>query len=274
MKKLFIILSLITGFTLESQAQSTTKKDNDFGTIVSIGVEKKLAKRLSLSIEADNHTQRDAERTERWLVGTSLSYKFFQSSDKRFNLKSSIGFDYIWRQKLTEAKDHYGIYEGDDGDIVVNDGANITYSHWRKRQRYSLGLSGTYNPSKRWSFSIKEIFQYNHYCTASADRVLYRNIGEETYTNTVKSWSKKDRLVLRNRLSAEYNIKGLPLNPFAVVDYGVGLNYNASKWKLTGGLELKVQKQHQFEVFYRFVHENDDDEPNGHYVGWGYKYSF
>lgn len=81
----------------------------------------------------------------------------------------------------------------------------------------------------------------------------------------------KDKFVLRSKLTVEYDIYGLPLTPYASVDYGCGLNYNTSKWKLTAGMDWKVSKQHKFSIFYRFQHENDDEEPNGHLLGLGYK---
>ena len=83
----------------------------------------------------------------------------------------------------------------------------------------------------------------------------------------------KDRLVLRSKLTVEYNVKGLPLNPFASVDYGCGLNYSSSKWKYTVGMDWKINKTNRFTLFYRYQHENDDEEPNGNLLGIGYKIS-
>ena len=84
----------------------------------------------------------------------------------------------------------------------------------------------------------------------------------------------KDKWVLRSKLTIEYNVKGLPLNPYVSVDYGCGLNYTANKWKYSVGTEYKLTKQHKLDFFYRFSHDDDEDEPNGHLIGFGYKYSF
>ena len=84
----------------------------------------------------------------------------------------------------------------------------------------------------------------------------------------------KDRWILRNKFTVEYNIKGLPLNPFASVDFGVGLSKSTFKQKYTAGLDFNINKQNRLTTWYRFSHEDDDDEPNGHLVGLSYKFEF
>ena len=90
----------------------------------------------------------------------------------------------------------------------------------------------------------------------------------------MKSVDPKDRFVLRSKFTVEYNVKGIPLNPFAAVDYGCGLNYTANKWKYTVGADYTIQKKHKLTLYYRFQTEDDDDEPNGHMLGLGYKIKF
>ena len=59
-----------------------------------------------------------------------------------------------------------------------------------------------------------------------------------------------------------------------VVNYGCGLNYTANKWKISAGADYKINKKNKLTAFYRFQTDDDDDEPNGHIVGVGYKLSF
>jgi HK97 family phage major capsid protein len=54
--------------------------------------------------------------------------------------------------------------------------------------------------------------------------------------------ASKDRWILRNKFTVEYNIKGLPLNPFASVDFGVGLGKSTFKQKYTAGLDFNINK--------------------------------
>ena len=114
------------------------------------------------------------------------------------------------------------------------------------------------------------------------DDAVYDSYGNEVYPakgqavpyaeqDLKKPRTAKDRLILRSKLTIEYDIKHVPIDPFVSVDYGVGLNYTAAKWKYTVGFDWKVNKKHKFTLFYRFQHEKDDDEPNGHLLGFGYK---
>lgn len=315
-------------------------KSNDFGLSLNLGLEKKLAYRLSLNLEGELRTQDNSGMIERLMAGGSLQYKIYQTYNKKFVLKSSLGFEYIWKQNMRETSDfsklaeHYndeGVFNGYNERIGYKD----TDSYWRNRWRTSLAVSATYSPSKRWSFTLKETLQYNRYCSTdsiyrtrtSNEFYKWREFGTDignledygyrwaevtdedgqTYTtyyydankyepnsrgnkiyeketpdktlpyteDDLKSPRKaKDKWVLRSKLTIEYNVKGLPLNPYVSLDYGCGLNYSANKWKYSVGAEYKLTKKHKFDLFYRFSHDDDDDEPNGHLIGMGFKYSF
>jgi hypothetical protein len=156
---------------------------------------------------------------------------------------------------------------------------NVDERYWRNRHRTSLGLSASYSPNKRWSFQLKETVQYNHYCREdSINQYEYRwdeNDDGDKYLPAPdidrKSVDPKDRFVLRSKFTVEYNVKGIPLNPFASIDYGCGMNYTANKWKYSVGADYTINKKHKLTLFYRFQTEDDDDEPNGHMLGLGYK---
>lgn len=263
MRKL-LILSLLAA-TLTASAQD---KSNDFGLDFGFEASKRIAQNLDLGIEAGLRTQDNTQRMERVSLGASLGYKFYKT--KTFDMKASGGFEYIWSNNLGYTTDHYN----SDGDL---NGYNVYDHNWRNRHRTSLGLAATYSPSKRWSFSLKETVQYNHYASDSVARQKYRyNDDDEPYLKEAdqKAIPAKDRFVLRSKFTVAYNIKGLPLNPFASIDYGRGLNYNANKWKLSVGCDWNINKQNRLSLFYRFQTENDDDEPNGHIIGVGYKVKF
>lgn len=269
--------------------------DDDFGIDVSIGAEKELVPDLELSVEANMRTQDNTERLERYVIGGELSYKFLNT--KKFDMKVSGGFEYMWQQKMEETKlaktpypftalDGQGNPMFDAMGLPVPDknyyDYNVNERYWRNRHRTSLGLSAEYSPNKRWSFQLKETVQYNHYCREdSINQFEYRwkeNDDDERFLPAPgfdrKSVDPKDRFVLRSKLTVEYNVKGIPLNPFASVDYGCGLNYTANKWKYSVGADYTINKQHKFTLYYRFQTEDDDDEPNGHMLGMGYKIKF
>lgn len=265
-----LAFAVLLPFAHEASAQS-----DDLGTDVGLEVEKKLARGLSASLEGNYRTQDDCSQPERWSVGAGISYRLFQSSDKKFNVKANAGFEYIWQYNMKSVEPKTDAY--DPALPLSKNPRNETAAYWRGRHRSSLGFSANYAPSKRWDFQLKETFQYSHYnAKNSVARTKWRyNDDDDLYsvagTKRVKS---KDRVVLRNRLSAGYDIKGLPLTPYAAADLGVGINYNAFKQKYTAGIDFKAAKQHRVGVFYRFQTENDDDEPNGHLLGCSYKFSF
>ena len=342
---LWLLLSVSGHISAQDQIlprdwSSVNAKSNDFGLSFNLGLEKKLATRLSLNIEGELRTQDSSKEIERFMAGASLQYKLYQTYNKKFNLKSSLGFEYIWNHKMSETSnfsklaEHYNS-EGEFNGYNERIGYKNTDMYWRNRWRTSLGLTATYSPSKRWSFSLKETLQYNRYCSTdsiyctrtSTEFYKWREFGTDIgnledygyrwrdvtdeYGETYKTYyydanryepnsrgnkiyekevadkelpyteddlksprKAKDKWVLRSKLTIEYNVKGLPLNPYASIDYGCGLNYTANKWKYTVGSTYKLTKQHRLDFFYRFSHDDDDDEPNGHLIGVGYKYSF
>jgi opacity protein-like surface antigen len=271
------LLALAAG--AQTAPTGPTSAKDDFGYDLSIGVEKKLATGLSLELNGNYRTQQDAENHERYAVGAELQYRLYQTQDKNFNLKSSLGFEQIWQKKLAETK----VHEDESGTI---DGYNQIGNFWRSRQRYSLGLAGTLKASKRWTFQLKETVQWNHYCEADANRNKWRangdyvagvdDIHDYLYLKEadVDLKNNRARLVLRNKLTISYDVKGLPFEPFVSADYGCGLNYTADKWKLSAGSDFNIDKQNTLSLYYRYQTENDEDEPDGHLVGLAYKFSF
>ena len=266
--------------------------DDDFGVDFSIGAEKELLPDLEINVEGNLRTQDNSQRVERYLLGAELSYKFLNT--KKFDMKVSGGFEYMWNQKVAEtklAKNPYPFFATDaQGDVIYDNldqpvfdknycNYNVDERYWRNRHRTSLGLSASYSPNKRWSFQLKETVQYNHYCREdSINQYEYRwdeNDDGDKYLPAPsidrKSVDPKDRFVLRSKFTVEYNVKGIPLNPFASIDYGCGMNYTANKWKYSIGADYTINKKHKLTLYYRFQTEDDDDEPNGHMLGLGYK---
>lgn len=268
-------LSLL--FCIIAISQSGMAQD-DFGYDLSIAGETKIAKGLKFEFEGSMRTQDDAERIDRFVVGAGLSYRLYQSLDKKITLKANAGFEYLWTYNLAEKENKYDDAYDPEGHLVQDyKGYNETDSYWRNRHRTNVGLSLNYTPNKRWSFGLKEIVQYSHFCKVdSIGRNKWRfNDDDELYSRPdPTSKGHKDRTVLRSRISAAYDIKGFPIDIVAAIEYGYGLNYKANKWKFMGGYDYKINKNNKLTVFYRYTTEDDDDEVNGHMVGLGYKVDF
>lgn len=259
---------------------------DDFGMDFSLEAEKKICKGVDFSIEGYSRTHDNANKVERWGAGASLGVKLYKS--KTFDVKASAKWEYMWINNLAETKEEYEVntetyeYFTPDGIVTeteteTNYKCNYTPGFWRNRHRTSAAISATYSPNKRWSFSLKEMFQYSHFCQSSKTTYKFRhkNLEEpdtrlylkETEGKKVKA---KDRTVLRSKLSVQYDTKHCPIDPYVSGEYGCGLNYSANKWKYEVGADYKLDKKNKINVFYRYLTENDDDEPNGHLVGIGY----
>ena len=279
MKRILLAACFMVSTVVVATAQNFDV-DDDFGVDISLGAEKELLPDLEISVEGNLRTQENSQRIERYVLGAELSYKFFNT--KKFDMKVSGGYEYMWNQKMEETKykETVEAIDWDDPNLgtILIDEYNVNERYWRNRHRTSLGLSASYSPNKRWSFQLKETVQYNHYCREdSINQLEYRYDEDDDVDgfykikNDRKSVDPKDRFVLRSKFTVEYNVKGIPLNPFASIDYGCGLNYTANKWKYSVGADYTINKKHKLTLYYRFQTEDDDDEPNGHMLGLGYK---
>ena len=278
-KRILFVASIFVCSTLVGWSQDFSVGD-DFGLDLSVGAEKELLPGFDVNLEANMRTQDNSKRIERYVLGADLSYKFLNT--KKFDMTVSGGFEYMWNQKLEETN-YKGTWEGYDWDnqLIKIDEYNVNERYWRNRHRSSLGISAEYSPNKRWSFQLKETMQYSHYCREdSINQLEFRYDedddvdGDYKVKRDLKSVDPKDRLILRSKFTVEYNVKGIPLNPFASIDYGCGLNYTANKWKYSVGTDYTINKKHKLTLYYRFQTEDDDDEPNGHMLGMGYKIKF
>ena len=291
MIKRTIIAALAAAAMLTASAQS-----DDFGYDISLAAETRLAKGLKLEVDAAMRTQDDAKKIDRYTVGAELSYRLIAAKKRQpVSLKVNGGFEYLWTNHLAEVTDKY--YDGEIEEYVGDFwGTNTTEHYWRNRYRFNLGFTAGYQFNKRWSVSLKETVQYNHYCCATAEKTKYRPYGingdDEWYEkdpeyadeyaeagnpiieSETKCMQPKDRTLLHSKLTVDYNIKGYPINLFASADYGCGLDHKANKWKFIGGYDFKIDRHNQFSVYYRYNTESDDDEAGGHLVGLGYKLSF
>ena len=256
-------------------------QSDDFGMDFTVGAEKKIRPGMSFSLESEARTQDNTRKIERWTVGGELDMRLFQSASKKLNVKASVGWKYMWRYNLPEVNNKYDTnLDGEGNTVLTYKGYNDKEGYWRNSHRTSVSLSSAYKPNKRWSFGLKETFQFTHSNKVSVPMTKYRLVDEDdptlglTQTASEKVYDKKDRSVLRSKLTAQYNIRHCPVNPYASVDYGCGLNYTANKWKFTAGTDINLSKVHKLDVFYRYQTENDDEDPNGHLLGLGYKFNF
>lgn len=289
-------------------AQAVFAQSDDFGFDLSLKGQKKLMdKKLTLGVEGNFRSQDNSQKAERYSLSVGAKYKLFDN--KKWSLTGGLEYTHMWVQDLAEYdakyekkydyynKDQNGLiqkvdeeaYDGSSGIPPLykgfNTGYNYTHSHWRQRDRYSVSVGLKYQPNKRWTFSLVEMVQYTHYYNADANRDVYRlkyrtddsgdhYLDEKVDSMTVKTYANKDRVMLKSRLGVSYDIRHCPLTPFFDIEYGCGLNYTNNRWKFTLGSELSITKKDDLEFFYRYKHEGDEEDPNGHYIGVGYTHKF
>lgn len=252
---------------------------NDFGLDFELATERKIYSGMKLNLAGGVRTQDNSSRIDRYSLGAGISYKIYSNTSKTFSAKVFGDFEYLWVQNLESIEDKF--YDEDDKlppDYKVGDykGYNQTGRYWNDRQRISGGMSISWEPNKRWSFQLKETFQYSHYNSVSdIDITKVRrkyNDDDEPYwreEHEVDSREAKNRTVLRNKLTTSYDIPNSHFEPYVSFDYGVGLNFSTSKCKVTLGSKYKFSKDKSMTVFYRYCHENDhdNDDVNGHLIG-------
>ena len=273
-RKRFLLaaLSLLCAGSLMAQ--------NDFGVWTSVSAEKSFGKNFSIDAGVENRLQENATKPLRWDFGLGASYKV-----RKF-LKLGAGYTYIRGRNLQEVKPRY------KNDGVTIKGYNVDHEFWRNKHRLYFDVTGKVTWG-RFTFSLRERYLYTHYNKAECLRDKYKTpiqpgyVGDTTYINgielmkyeqTTDQKKAKDKHALRSRLQVEYNIKGLPLNPYASYevtnDLGNQLRYDKSR--VCAGLEWKVTKKHILDFGYLYQTESDNDEGNSniHAIKVGYTFKF
>ena len=264
-------------------------QSDDFGMDFSVSAEKKLRPGTHVSVEGGVRTMDDTKKVDRWTVSLSADQRLY--SNGTFDLKAGLKWEYMWMNYPEQTKDKYEDHEYFNGENTTTKTEYMGYNHrhqfWRGRHRTSLSLTAEYQPNKRWSFSWKEMVQYSHLNKAhtTMDRYRIDDVDEDEEgnliyyyykdeDNNIKNYKVKDRVLLRSKVGVDYNIRKCPIDPYVSAEYGCGLNYSTNKWKFTVGTDIKINKQNKIDLFYRYQIEDDDDEPNGHFIGLGYNFKF
>lgn len=127
-----------------------------------------------------------------------------------------------------------------------------------------------------------------HYFTkqpyySAADDTYYNGVPTEYAGSTMamatgtKHKSTKNRYYVRSRFQASYNVKGLPLEPYAAVEMSNSLHegFAAKKWRFALGADYTIKKTHQIGLAYVFNHGTDDDnEGDLHALSLSYTFKF
>ena len=276
---------------LLSAAPLTALAGDDFGLWTSFGAQKDFSKKFSVEAGLDFRAEDKLRSVERWDFSLGATYKPFKF------LSLGVGYDFIHQRNLQETK----VTWGEDVASLTNpfisaDGINVDHGFWRNKHRAVFDLTGKVSAG-RFTFSLRERYQFTHYRSTSTLRDKYRErisgsivdgwtgdkyfMGDYIFTRLkgpdVKEKKSKNKHYLRSRLQLEYNIKHSPLTPYASFELSNNLSdgFSLDKKRLSVGTEWIIPKKHRLEVGVVFHTGADaDDEGDLHAISLGYKFKF
>lgn len=292
---------LFTTILVAIVATSAMAQSDDFGLWTSINADADLSKKWSVSLGTEMRFEDKVSKVTRSGFDFSATYKPFKF------LRFGLGYVYMRDRYAGETKANYSTDE--NGNEYLN-GYNSDPSFRRDKNRVFFQITGRHKIG-RFTVSLRERLQYTHLQPVTNMRTRYRNVelneaeaelynlsGETVYTvedqGTTRYFSEqpvffnddyygcttaphlknsKHRLYLRSRLQVAYNIKGLPLEPYASFEISNDLRkgFTMQKRRWIVGLDYTIKKRHTFGLSYIYSNGvDDDDEGNLHAVSVGY----
>ncbi len=245
-KQILAVLVAATSLPLSAQ--------NEGGLLLEADAKKEIFNDFSVGIGADLRTRNDFKTMDRWSLGLNAAYKI--------NKWLKVDAGYKWLRTNFREDINY-----------KTSGAYNKWrpSYWGNRHRFYASVTGDYKFANNIKLSLRERWQYTYRPGTTVQRWDFDN---EQWEDKVRSGKGKN--VLRSRFQIEYARKRALLTPYANVEL-----YNSwalDKVRYTVGTEIRLNSLHSFDVFYRYQHMSsvDDDEydPNMHYLGVGYKFKF
>ena len=239
---------LLAAMCLPLSAQS------EAGLLVSAEAEKQVNKKLSFGIEAEMRTRNNLKTMDRWKFGIGAEYKLTSW------LKANAGYNLL-NQNYREDYNY------------KSSGALNKWrpSYWGIKHRVYASLTGSYKFSNNIKLSLRERWQYTYRPEKTVQRWDY---DDEEWEDKVRSATGKNQL--RSRFEIAYDKKHALLTPYANME--LYNSWGIEKIRYTVGTDIRLNKQHSLGVFYRFQDmknvDADDYDPDMHYIGLGYKFTF
>ena len=295
MKKLLSIL-LLCATLLPAFAQS-----DDFGLWTSLGAQKDISKRWSVNLGTEARFEDNVSKVTRMGLNFGITYKPIKY------LRIGAGYAYMRDRYAGQAAVNYS---SDENGIDYINGYNSDPSYRRDKNRAYVQVTGRYK-FQRFTFSLRERVQYTHFQPVTYQRTKYRSceltedeadiyaLTDEPFVtmqdgNTTRYFSteptyfmddyyatslvdhlkhSKHRFYLRSRLQVSYNVKGIPLEPYASFEVSNNLRdgFSLKKRRYIVGLDYTLAKRHTFGLSYVYSNGVDDDsEGNLHAISVGY----
>lgn len=224
------------------------------GLLTEIEADKKITKDLSIGIGADLRTRNNFKTMDRWSLGIGADYRLTSW------LKADAGYKLLntnFREDISLKTS--GAYN------------NWRPSYWGLKHRFYASLTGSYKFANNIKLSLRERWQY----TYRPEKTVQRwDFDDEQWEDKIRSGKGKNQL--RSRFQIEYAPKKALFTPFANIE--LYNSWSIEKIRYNIGTDIRLDKHHSFSIFYRFQDirnaDADDNEPDMHYLGLGYKFKF
>ncbi len=290
--------ALTAAFAAALLFPQSLRAEDDKGLWTGIDFSKSIGKHVSIDAGVGMRTQDWLNEISRWDFSIGATYK----PAKWF----SVGADYVFlhsyypgnsKQKVKEEVD-----EEDGTTEFKGYNLNTDHAYWRNKHRAVVDLTGKVTWG-RVTFSLRERYQFTHYCAADYTRTQYKyrkalpdGTPAEAYTGTLYPYegrnfrkltveeearhkTTKNRHYLRTRLMVEWNIRHCAWTPYASCELINNATHyedlHLDKTRVCAGAEWKISKRHRLDFAYVYEHGHDDDtDCNTHALSIGYKLKF
>lgn len=234
-----LLLSALLLATAEVRAEG-----DDFGLWSEVNVEKKISRNLSVDGGVELRTRDHVKTVDRWSGSIGASYKLTDW------LKASAGYTLLY-----------------DNNEKWNDKQTKVANFWGTRHRFNVSLTGSVDFGNL-SVSLRERWQYTYRPEKTVERT---KVSKGTVED--KTYNGKGKNVWRNRLQLKYKVSKV-WRPY--VNGETFVSNGMDKYRLSAGTEIRLSKQHSFDVKYLFQKScgDDDEEGNRHIIGLGYTFKF
>ena len=243
-----LVLMVLTAMSLPTMA------DSEAGLILGAEVEKELNRKLDFDFGVEMRTRNDFRTIDRWDVGLATSFKFNKW------LRASGGYNMLYtnfREKIT--------YN------VAGLRNKWRPSYWGVKHRFNLAVTGTYKFGNNIRLSLRERWQYTYRPGKTVQRWDFSDFLWEDHARSTRGKNQ-----LRSRFQIEYDKKRALFTPYASIEFYH--SWGIEKIRYTAGTDIHFNKKHALTVFYRYQNmrnvDEDDYNPDMHYLSAGYKFKF
>ena len=270
-------------------AQDNVRAQSGTGLWTSAGLKKDLPKGMDAEFDAEWRQTGFFTETDRWSVGASFSKRLYRNKAKSFNIKADLGYKFLSSNRQAYTVDKRDPDENDQKDGMPAQfyidscyDFNLTKAFMESRHRISASLSAGYEVG-RFKFGIRERLQYTYSCGKEDIREKHRfygSFGENGFSYkdsiTLANVNPSDKIMLRSRLSVEYDIPHFKLDPFVSYELFSDLSDVEvfEKGRLTVGAGFSLKKKHSFQLAYIWQNRSDDDESVCSAVSINYTFKF